>query len=121
MGKNSCGGKHAIAIVAKQICGVAWHLGKDAAQLGTGTTQTDGCDACAVASRGAASRSGFGRRDGVKTAEQIPIHPGEILREEFVKSRAYRITASPALTGAVMPFSGPAPNPGLFGPPQNRV
>jgi len=42
------------------------HLRQDAAQLGTGTAQADGRGKGAVARSVAASRSGFGRGDGVK-------------------------------------------------------
>ena len=66
VGKDHCGHADAVAAVAKQICGTARHFRQDAAQLGTGAAQADGRGAGAVARGVAASRSGFGRSDGVK-------------------------------------------------------
>ena len=64
-GKDHCGHADAVAAVAKQVCGTAGHFRQDAAQLGTGTAQADGRGAGAVARGVAASRSGFGRSNGV--------------------------------------------------------
>ena len=52
--------------LSQHVCGTARHFRQDAAQLGTGTAQADGRGAGAVARGVAASRSGFGRGDGVK-------------------------------------------------------